>query len=269
MSRGRILAVFAHPDDESIVAGGTLAACAAAGWEVRLLCATRGEQGPIARPDLATRASLGAVREAELRAAAAALGLAAVECLGYPDGELRRGDPDRIRHDLALRLRRWRPDAVLTFGPEGLYWHRDHVAVHRFTLDALAATAGDGLAPRVYYATWPEGHMEALVTALAARGLTVDLWGLRPADFGAPADAITTVLDVRPFLAAKIRALRCHRSQLAEGHLFRVIPGDLAAEFLGREYFVRAHAPAGEADWLEDALRRRDDGAATLAEATR
>src|SRR5713101_5246819 len=100
---GGIVGIFAHPDDESIVAGGTLAACAAAGYDVAILSVTRGEQGPIAHPELATQQTLGAVREAELRAAASALGLAegAADCLGYPDGELEWTDPAPIIDDIA------------------------------------------------------------------------------------------------------------------------------------------------------------------------
>jgi LmbE family N-acetylglucosaminyl deacetylase len=257
MTTGRLLAVFAHPDDECILAGGTLAACAAAGREVIVVSATRGEQGPIAHPSLATRESLGAVRERELRAAADALGLAAVECLDYPDGQLKWLDPVRIQEDLARRLRHLRPDAVITFGPEGLYWHGDHVAIHRFMMAALDSLSGEGSAPWVYHATWPEGRMRALVSALAERGVAADLWGLHPEQFGAPVGSITTVLDVRPFLASKLRALRCHRTQLPPDHLFHVIPDDLAEEFLGGEYFVRARPsdPASERDWLESATR--------------
>jgi LmbE family N-acetylglucosaminyl deacetylase len=256
MTHGRLLAVFAHPDDESLVAGGTLAACAAAGVEVRVVSVTRGEAGPIADPALATRRSLGDVRAGELRAAAAALGFGAVECLDYPDGELSRSDPERLRGDLARLIRDWRPDAILTFGPEGLYWHRDHIAVHDTTAAALDVLAGEGLAPRLYHATWPHGMAGALVAAMAGLGRPADLWGLYPADFGVPAEAITTVVDVRPFLAAKLRALRCHRTQLPPDHLLRVIPDDLAREFLGREYFVLARRRGDEADWLECATHR-------------
>src|SRR5690349_4600204 len=107
MSRERLLAVFAHPDDESLVAGGVIAACAAAGVEVALVCATRGELGPIADAALATRQTLAAVREAELRAAGRALGAHAVECLSYPDGGLHCCDGGALAADLGSALRRW------------------------------------------------------------------------------------------------------------------------------------------------------------------
>jgi len=260
MSAGRVVGIFAHPDDESILAGGTLAACAAAGLEVVIVCLTRGEAGPIAHPDLATRQTLGAVREAELRAAADALGVQAVECLGYPDGGLPWVEAGKVEADLARRLRHWRPEAVMTFGPEGLYGHPDHVAVYRRTMavvDALAGKPDDRNGPWrpwVYQATWPQGRMAELVSAVAARGLPAHLWGLHPDDFGAPPSLITTVLDVRRFVGPKLRALRSHRTQLAPEHLFGVVPEDLAAEFLGREYFVRVRPLATPGDWLAEAV---------------
>ncbi len=254
MSRERLLAVFAHPDDESLVAGGAIAACAAAGVAVALVCATRGELGPIAEAGLATRQTLGAVREAELRAAAGALGVSAVECLGHPDGGLKWCDTGALAADVGGALRRWRPGAVITFGPEGLYWHRDHLAVHAATVAAVDAAAGEGTTPALYYATWPRGWAGEMLAALAARGVAADLWGLHPDDFGAPAASITTALDVRPFLGAKLRALRSHRSQLGPGHLLRVAPDDLAEEYLGREFFVQARRGAAGRDWLADVV---------------
>jgi LmbE family N-acetylglucosaminyl deacetylase len=250
MTAGRLLAVFAHPDDESIVAGGTLAACAEAGVEVHVVSVTHGEQGPIADPGLATRETLGTVRAGELRAAAEALGVSAVECLDYHDSALEWSDPRELRDDLVRRVRDFCPDAVVTFGPEGLYWHPDHVAVHRAATAALEVLAARGFAPCVYYATWPQGLAESLASAAACRGLPADLWGLSPRCFGAPADTITNMVDVRSFLAAKLRALRSHRTQLHPAHLLLSLPDDLAQEFLGREYFVRSRPRGTTADWL-------------------
>jgi LmbE family N-acetylglucosaminyl deacetylase len=265
MTPGRLLAVFAHPDDESLVAGGTLAACAAACAAVRIISVTHGEQGPIAHPDLASRASLGAVRAGELAAAARALRIEAVECLHYPDGALRWSDPDRLRDDLAGRVCDWRPDAVITFGPEGLYWHPDHIAVHRATTAALDALARQGFAPWVYYATWPQGLAESLVSAAVGRGKPADLWGQSPGAFGVPADMITTVIDVRPFLAAKLGALRSHRTQLHPAHLLLDLPDDAAQEFLGREYFIRSRSRQPAVDWLADVTRNGPSSAAPPA----
>lgn len=239
------MAVFAHPDDETLVAGGTLAACAAAGREVVIVSLTRGELGPIARPELATRESLGAVRESELRAAGRALGAHAVECLGFPDGALGWADEAEVGARLSELIGRWRPGIVVTFGPEGLYWHPDHVAAHRLTSAALETAAGTGFSPWVYHATWPSGLAQGLIDALDARGTESSLWGLSPASFGAPPESITTRLDVRDFLDAKLRALACHRTQMIDGSPLMGLPRDLSEVFLGTEYFALAGAPAG------------------------
>src|SRR5947209_7033560 len=121
MSAKRVLAVFAHPDDECVLAGGTLAACAAARMDVRLLSLTAGEAGPIEEPALATRERLAAVRAEELRVAAVELGVSAVECLNLPDGELAWLAPEAVELLLLDRLRGHVPNIVITFGPEGWY----------------------------------------------------------------------------------------------------------------------------------------------------
>jgi len=244
----RLLAIFAHPDDESIVAGGTLAACAAAGVEVVVVSATRGEQGPIADAGLATRATLGDVREGEFQQACALLGVRTAECWRFPDGELDDAKADLAR-EITSAIHRWRPGVVISFGRDGLYRHPDHVAVHGATAAALCAVTA-AAAPWAYQATWPEDWMAELVAAVTARGLTSDLWGLDPDDFGVARSSITTVVDVRAFLTHKLGALESHRSQLTPRHLFRVIPRDLQEHYLGLEFFVRAQPREAERDWL-------------------
>jgi LmbE family N-acetylglucosaminyl deacetylase len=246
-----VLAVFAHPDDESLLVGGTLAACAAAGRRVAIVSMTRGERGP---SELAARTgrSLAEVREAELLAAARALGASAAECLDYPDGELAGVDEADAARTLARLLDRERPDALLSFSEEGLYWHPDHLA-----LSGLLAVTLELVEPApawVYGATWPEGHAARLVALMRARGLETDLWGLQPEAFGAPEESITSSLDVRPFLPAKLEALRAYASQIGPRHLLSTLPQDLAEEFLGREYFVRIRPGESRRDWLAEAL---------------
>ena len=243
---GGVLAVFAHPDDESLLAGGTLAACAAAGRRVAIVSMTRGERGP------GGLSGLGEVREAELQAAARALGGAAAECLDYPDGELGGVDEDETAQTLARLLERNRPEAVISFSEEGLYWHPDHLAVSRLLAAALELVSP---APEwAYGATWPEGHAARLVALMRASGLETDLWGLEPEAFGAPEDSITNSLDVRAFLPAKLAALQAYASQIGPGHLLSALPHDLAEEFLGREYFVRLRPQQSDRNWLAEAL---------------
>jgi LmbE family N-acetylglucosaminyl deacetylase len=243
---GGVLAVFAHPDDESLLAGGTLAACAAAGRRVAIVSMTRGERGP------GGLSELGQIRMAELQAAARALGIAAAECLDYPDGELEGVDEDEAAQTLARLLERERPEAVLTFSEEGLYWHPDHLAVSRLLAAALELVEP---APAwVYGATWPAGHAARLVALMRARGLETDLWGLEPDAFGAPKDSITSSLDVSAFLPAKLAALRAYASQIGPSHLLSALPDDLAEEFLGREYFARLRPQQSDRNWLAETL---------------
>jgi LmbE family N-acetylglucosaminyl deacetylase len=251
---GGVLAVFAHPDDESLLAGGVLAACASAGRRVAIVSMTRGERGSTELPGLAGGQALGDVRAAELLAAAHALGASAAECLDYPDGDLAGVDERQAARALSLLLVRERPELVISFSDEGLYWHPDHLAVLRLLNAALALLGRGGAPPWLYGATWPQGHARRLVSLMRARGLTADLWGLEPDAFGAAADSITTLLDVRPFLPAKLAALRAYASQIGPSHLLSVLPDDLAEEFLGREYFVRIKPEDAQRDWLAEAL---------------
>lgn len=251
---GGVLAVFAHPDDESLLAGGVLAACAAAGRRVAIVSMTRGERGPSDLSERNTR-PLGEIREAELLAAARALGASSAECLDYSDGELAGADEEQAAQALALLLERERPEAVISFSDEGLYWHPDHLAVSRFLSAALELLEPGGAPAWLYGATWPEGHAGRLVSLMRARGLSADLWGIEPDAFGTPSHSITTSLDVRPFLAAKLEALRGYASQIGPSHLLSALPDDLAEEFLGREYFVRIRPEKSQQDWLAEALR--------------
>src|SRR5437773_6149877 len=151
---GGVMAVFAHPDDESLLAGGVLAACAAAGRRVAIVSMTRGERGPSELPQLSGQ-GLGEVREGELLAAARVLGASSAECLDYPDGELAGADEGQSARALAALLERERPEAVISFSDDGLYWHPDHLAVSRFLTAALELHGSRVARPWLYGATWP------------------------------------------------------------------------------------------------------------------
>ena len=142
----RLMAVLAHPDDESLGFGGTLARYANAGAEVYLLTATRGEAGRYqgirpGEPGHPGVAALAMIREAELRAAATTLGVREVALLDYRDQQLDRASPHEAVSQIAAHLRRIRPDIVLTFGPDGGYGHPDHIAISQFTTAAMIAAA--------------------------------------------------------------------------------------------------------------------------------
>jgi LmbE family N-acetylglucosaminyl deacetylase len=251
---GGLLVVTAHPDDEVLIAGGALAACAAAGVPTGVVCLTRGEDGPISDPALATRASLGEVRAAELNAACAELGVDWVKCYRRQDGYLRWSGGGAIVRQLAGIMEKRRPAGVITFGEEGLYYHPDHVATYEYTLRA-AELVPDLRRPVLYRSVWPDQLMLELSAELSRRGLPSDLWGIPPEDFGvAQADrAGEIVLDVTAQASRKIRALRCHRTQLHAGHTFTALPDELVDRFLGFERFVCVRA-SGNASWLTAVL---------------
>jgi LmbE family N-acetylglucosaminyl deacetylase len=255
---GGVLAVFAHPDDESLLAGGTLAACAAAGLEVGLVSLTHGELGEIAEAEATSREDLGAVRARELAAAGEALGASWTECLDFPDGSLEWAPADPLRNAVAERIAEHGPGAVITFGSEGLYWHPDHTTTHRATLEAVGSVTDP---PRLYGATWPAGLVERVVGELHSRGLPADLWGIKPEAFGTRREKIATVLDVSPFLSPKLAALRAHRTQLPDDHLLAALPDDLASTLLSREYYVRLSPSPAADDWLPRATNLPTCGA--------
>jgi len=151
----RILGVFAHPDDEVFVAGGTFAKYVARGAEAMVLCATRGQAGQIRDARVATRHTLGAVREAELRQACAILGIQHVTCLDYVDGRLREADFEALVASVADAMRAFRADVVITFGEDGAYGHPDHVTISNATtqaFDLVREPAGaEGRQPRLYH----------------------------------------------------------------------------------------------------------------------
>jgi LmbE family N-acetylglucosaminyl deacetylase len=154
-SARRLLGVFAHPDDEVFCAGGTMARAAESGAEVMIVSATRGERGQIRDATVATRRTLGAVREGELGAAAAELGVQRVQVLAYPDGTLQH-HRSSLGAAITGIMRRFDPDTVITFGADGGYGHPDHVAISELTTEAFGAHARDhNLGQRLYHAVFP------------------------------------------------------------------------------------------------------------------
>lgn len=240
--RGRtILAVFAHPDDESLACGGTLAIAADAGARVILFCASRGERGSISDPALVPDGDLGAVRTAELRDAAAVLGISDVIIEDHPDGDLRWAHVPLLHEEIVATIRQYRPDAVITFDEDGLYWHLDHIAVHERTMTAVNSL-GAG-APPLYYVTMPPGVMAGIVGAARAKtGAPADssFWGIHPDAFGDSAKPPTFVVDVRAMAGRKLAALRCHRTQMGPRNPVAWIDEDEAKRWLGIEQFRRA-----------------------------
>ena len=163
-----VLGIFAHPDDESLACGGTLARLADAGCRVVIVCASHGEAGSISDPALVPDGDLGRVRVRELRDAAAVLGVAEVIVLDHPDGDLRWDHVPELHAEIVALIQRYRPDAVITFAEDGLYWHLDHIGVHERTYTAVLSLGAD--APPLYYVTMQHGVMREVVEAAHAKG---------------------------------------------------------------------------------------------------
>ncbi|MGQ9873698.1 MAG: PIG-L deacetylase family protein [Chloroflexus sp.] len=190
------MVVTAHPDDESFPIGGTIARYATQGVDVTLLCAARGEKGI---PNLSAAATA-ALREQELRKAAAELAVSDVRFLDLIDGEVMQADADYVVGQLVTTLQQIRPDVVITFGPDGISGHPDHIAISHDTTQAFKlALEKKALSPtaRLYYITPSEA---------TAQGC-----GVPPASnlAGGPVAAI----DVSNFLVAKVRTAQQHVSQ--------------------------------------------------------
>jgi LmbE family N-acetylglucosaminyl deacetylase len=150
------LGVYAHPDDELFCSAGTFARYAAAGCEIMVISATRGQAGQIRSPHVATRQTLGQVREAELRLACARIGVKHVACWDYLDGALAEVDARDLQARVAGVIHEYRPDMVFTFGIDGGYGHPDHIAISQATNVASSSNRHSRNAPpRLYHALFP------------------------------------------------------------------------------------------------------------------
>ena len=255
MPARRLMAVLAHPDDESLGIGGTLAKYATEGVEVFLLTATRGDGGRYRgyRVDAAQHPgpeALAVIREGELRAAASVLGIHDVALLGYRDQQLDRADPGQAIADIAAHLRRVRPDVVVTFAPDGAYGHPDHIAISQFTTAAIVTAANsafrsgaaDGEPPhavaKLYYIAWPASTWAAYESAMRKLVSTVD--GVERQATPWPEWALTTTIDTRRFWPTVWRAVSCHESQMAAYEQLQSVAPEHHEALWGSQSFYRA-----------------------------
>ncbi len=263
-----LLAVLAHPDDESFGMGGTLALYAQRGVQVHLICATRGEAGEMDADCLEGFTSIAERRVSELRCAAGVLGLAGVHFLDYRDSGM-TGSPDNqhpealvmapieeVAARIASLIRDLQPQVVVTFDPIGGYRHPDHIHIHKATVAAfhLAGDAAfeDGLAPyqpqKLYYHVFPK-------TLLHIARFFMPLLGVNPRRFGRNGDIdlvslledgnfpIHTEIDFRSVEAQRQAAAACHASQLGGAQLRRGPIAWISRLFGRKEQFMRAYPP--------------------------
>jgi LmbE family N-acetylglucosaminyl deacetylase len=254
-----IVSFHAHPDDESIHVGGTLAKLSAAGHRTVLVFATKGEHGEVADGFLDTDEQLWQRREQETQRSAEILGVQRVEFLGYHDSGM-IGTPendlpeafwqapvDEAAERLAEILREEAADVLTAYDSDGSYGHPDHIQVHRVGLRA-AELAGT---PRFFEATMNRDHLRRMIEAAAERG------DIAPEDvpdvsqestFGRPESLITTVVDVSDYVGAKRASMVAHASQIPDDHFFIKMPEESFAASFGQEWFIRHGVPEGHRD---------------------
>jgi LmbE family N-acetylglucosaminyl deacetylase len=249
----------AHPDDESIAAGGTLAKAAADGHRTVLVFGTRGEHGEVAEGFLDDGEELWHRRVRETERSAEILGVQRVEWLGYTDsgmmgtpendldGSFWQADIEEAAERLAEILREEDADILTVYDSDGNYGHPDHIQVHRVGVRA-AELAGT---PRVFEGTINRDHIKRAMLAAAEAGTLPGEDAPTPEDFdtfGRPESVITTTVDVRDYLEQKRSSMAAHASQIADSSFFLALPPEQFEHGFGYEWFIRRGVPEDHRD---------------------
>ncbi len=262
----RVLAVFAHPDDEGFGCGGTLAMLVSRGAHVTLVCATNGDVGEISDPSLATPETLAQVRQEELRSAMRITGVPDVRFLNYRDSgmagtednnhpdALFQAQPESVAGRLVDIIGEVGPGVVLTHDPTGGYGHPDHVTVYDLTTRAFhrAAGANDVGQMLLYYVCFPRSAFRRMWQQMLDAGITPPFASELVDTVGSPDEAVTTTLNVSEYVDTKIASLECHRTQIDPDGPFSQLPEELMRENMSTEYFTLAYPEgvAGDGDIL-------------------
>ena len=277
-----LMVVHAHPDDEVIGTGGTLARYSAEGVRTVLVTCTLGEEGEIVVPELNTpevKARLAEVRREELDQAVAILGVSDLEILGYRDSGMagtpsnehpasfNKADLDEATGRLVRLVRAYRPQVLVSYNEHGGYGHPDHIAAHKITVAAFEAAADAARYPeagapwrplKLYYINSPRRQIRDAWAAMQERGLKTPLDdpNFDISRFTVPDDMITTVIDIGDHLQQKLDALFVHRTQIAADGVFLSIPEDIRQVVFSKEYFSRvaSHVAVLQAGEYEDDL---------------
>lgn len=219
----KLLAIFAHPDDESMGMGGTLAKYAAEGIETHLICATRGERGWFVpaeeNPGLERLAQL---RTLELENAVRELGMTSLSFLNYIDGDVDKAHHAEIIQKIVTHIRRIKPQVVVTFPPDGNYGHPDHIAIGQFTQAAIVCAADASYTDlderashhvsKLYYMVDSETFINLVAPFMGDMTFQVD--DQMRAEAPWKEWMITTRIDMAEYCHAAWRAILCHQSQL-------------------------------------------------------
>jgi N-acetyl-1-D-myo-inositol-2-amino-2-deoxy-alpha-D-glucopyranoside deacetylase len=261
----RILLVHAHPDDETINNGATMAMYAAQGAAVTLITCTRGEEGEVLVPDLAHIAAahndeLGAHREIELADAMKALGIDDFRFLGAPEIAYRdsgmmgtppndrpevfwQADVDQASKYLVEIIEEIKPHVLITYDEIGGYGHPDHIQAHRVAM--AAASQATWKIPKIYWNTMPKSVIADGIEKMKALGS--DFFGAESVDdlpFAKDDESVTTLIDGNEYVQAKMDAMAAHRTQIALDGPFFALSNNIGLQVWGHEYYTLVHGQA-------------------------
>jgi len=231
-----LLAVFAHPDDETFRPGGTLALLARCGVKVHILTLTHGEAGSCGEPALCTPDELPSVRERELRYACAALGIEPLRLLDYPDGHLAKADSERVIAEILATVRQVHPQVLLSFGLDGLSGHPDHILVGQWAAEVFHRIEEIAV---LYNVAVPQSLAQ-----------TLNMRQVHPV----PDEKIALTINVSPVWETKLAAMRCHATQWSSSPMLND-PVERQRLFFGYEHFVRAAMRRPADDFLPEVLK--------------
>ena len=263
-----LLIVHAHPDDECLTTGGTLARYVAEGLQVTLVIATGGEEGEIVVPELDTpenKARLRAIRDEELACSCSQLGVTQLERLGYRDSGMvgtdandnpacfHQADPDEALGRLVALVRRHRPQVLVSYDERGGYGHPDHIACHKATVAAFTAAgdpmrfpeAGPTWQPlKLYYSALPRRSLLQAWEYMRAQGMPspLDNPEFDITNFTVDDNQITASLPIQPYMEQKRRAVECHVTQIRRDSPFLTMPEELMRDIWGYEHFTLVEA---------------------------
>lgn len=260
----KIMAIFAHPDDENAV-GGTLAHHVKQGDEVILVCSTRGEVGQISDPALATPETLGAVRQKELEEACAILGIQHLEFLDRRDSGMDGTDenndprafiqsnPDEVKGQLVALIRKYQPDIIITFEPFGWYGHPDHIFTSKWVTEAFPMAGDATVYPdkgtawqpkRLYHAAMKFSHFRDMMQqAVDAGYIEPDAFNFEiPEEEVLKTEAqITHAINIDAYYDQKQKAVRSHQTQFGEDSPFSKIPEEMMKKGWGGEHYIQVY----------------------------
>jgi len=255
----KLMCVLAHPDDESLGAGGALAKYAAEGIETYVVTATRGERGWPGDPkDDPGPTALGRLREAELRCAARSLGVREVSLLGYVDGDLDQAQPAEMVAKIVQILRRVRPQVVVTFGPDGVYGHPDHIAICQFATAATMLAADqnyhtNGHPPhgvsKLYYMVPTTAELLAYQSVFGDMVMHID--GVERRGSGWPEWSVTAQVDTGDYWPTVWKAVSCHQTQISIYGALQHLPEAHHHALWGCRSYYRAYSTVNGGRKLE------------------